>query len=110
MWNPDQPDLAATRMAPVLGWTPSQSQAWIATHWPTLQDILADVVMEEFQVAAAQCTRAAIADFARRFDALSVDLTELAGEEANSEEASEALIVKHRIPRSIAPWLFEDSG
>jgi hypothetical protein len=110
MWNPDEPDLAATRMAPVLGWTPSHAQSWIKMHWQMLQDILVDVVMDEFQVAAAQCTRADIADFARRFDALSIDLTELAGEEADTEEATEALIATHGIPQSISPWLFEVSG
>jgi hypothetical protein len=107
MWNPDEPELAAARMTPVLGWTPTETQAWIDAHWHTIEDILGDGVRNEFHDAAELCSRADIADFARRFDAVNADLIGLAAHHADTEEATYALIAKHDIPQSIAPWLFQ---
>src|SRR5215207_4476945 len=74
MWNPGEPDLAAVRMTPVLRWTLDETHAWVMAHWEQLQQMLDDSFDEELLEAADQCSRADVADFARRFDASGTDL------------------------------------
>src|SRR6266545_4018497 len=106
MWNPGEPDLAAVRMAPVLRWTLDETHACVMAHWEQLQQMLDDGFDEELLEAADQCSRADVADFARRFDASGTDLKKRNAKYPAAVGAGFKLIYEHSGRRVLREPLF----